>query len=233
MRHDAPRPPVDHRSLLRLLLFANTAVLLALAYVLATDASLGTPRFAVYGLAWIVVGVVAVRTTRVAPADRTVRRRAGAVAVVYLAALAVAGGLVAPAVGAPATATGARIAWLPPGWGPAPIYAGDLVTVVLMPARVVGYAALAYLVYATVVDALAGGGTGDADGAGGLGGALPGLLGLLSCVSCSWPILASVATGALGAGSGVAGAALAVPYDVSTAVYLLTVGLLYWRPFVR
>jgi hypothetical protein len=228
MRHDAPRPPVDHRSLLRLLLFANTAVLLALAYVLATDASLGTPRFAVYGLAWIVVGVAAVRTTRVAPADRTVRRRAATVAVVYLAALAVAGGLVAPAVGTPATATGARIAWLPPGWGPAPIYAGDLVTVVLMPARVVGYAALAYLLYATVVDALVGG-----EGADGLGGALPGLLGLLSCVSCSWPILASVATGALGAGSGVAGAALAVPYDVSTAVYLLTVGLLYWRPFVR
>jgi hypothetical protein len=218
------RPRPDRRTLLRVGVVANTLVAAALAYLIFTDVTLGAPRYAVYGLLWVGVGAAAAWTTRVGPADAAVRRRAALVGLVYFGALAVAGGVVVPAPPAQ-TPDGLRVAFLPPGWGPALIYSGSLVNLVLMPARVVGYLSLAYLVYATVVDALS-----VADGT--LRGTVPGLLGLLSCVSCSWPILASIFTGVFGAGSAVAGTALTFSYDISTLVYVVTVLLLYWRPFV-
>jgi cytochrome c biogenesis protein CcdA len=60
-----------------------------------------------------------------------------------------------------------------------------------------------------------------------------GILGLLSCVSCSWPILATLVTGVAGSGTAIAGAAYAQSYGLSTVVFVVTVGLLYWRPFGR
>ncbi|WP_129115055.1 DUF7546 family protein [Halegenticoccus tardaugens] len=197
-------------------LLLNSVVLLTLAYVLFTEGSIEPLRYTVYGLLWVLVGAWAILRTDVAPAGRATKRKAAAVAAGYFVALAVAGGLVA---GAGHVATGFRIAWLPPGWGPALVYAGESVNLVLMPARVVGYVALAYLVYATVVDAA--------------GAAVSGVLGLLSCVSCSWPIIASVATGVFGSGTALAASATALSYDLSTAVFLVTVALLYWRPFGR
>jgi hypothetical protein len=98
------------------------------------------------------------------------------------------------------------------------LYSGGGLSVVLMPARVVGYLALAYLVYATVI---------DASGAG-----VAGLLGLLSCVSCSWPVLAALVSGVAGSGSALAATTLGLSQDLSTVVFLLTVGLLYWRPTI-
>lgn len=217
----AGRP--DRGTVLRLLVIANTLVVLAVAYVALTDARVGSGRYTFYGLLWVGVGIAAVSFTDVAPASARTRRVAAVVAAGYFAALLVAGGVVNS--GLPeATADGFRMAPLPPGWGPALIYGGTAVSAVLMPARVVGYFALAYLVFATVVDALA-----LSDGT--LRGTVPGLLGLLSCVSCSWPILASLATSAFGAGTAVAGTALALSYDLSTVVFLATVALLYWRPF--
>ena len=109
---------------------------------------------------------------------------------------------------------------LPPGYGPAVFYGGELLTIAISPYALVGYLALSYLVYVTVVDAA--------------GAAASGLLGLLTCVSCSWPILASIATGVLGGG---AGAFAATVYGqsggISTAAFVATVALLYWRPFGR
>jgi hypothetical protein len=72
-------------------------------------------------------------------------------------------------------------------------------------------------VYATVLDAA--------------GSAVTGVLGLLSCVSCSWPVLTSIATGLVGGSSGVAAAVSNGSYGLSTLVFVVTVGLLYWRPF--
>jgi hypothetical protein len=197
-------------------LLVNTQLLATFAYLLLTDVTLSEPRFALYGIVWLTLGIWVLVRTQPAPTDRTTRRKALAVAVGYFALLAVAGGLVTgPGVGA----LGFRIGWLPPGWGPALIYSGATVNVILMPARVVGYLALAYLVYATVIDAA--------------GAAVTGLLGLLSCVSCSWPVLASLATLVLGGGSAVAAATTPLSYDLSTLVFVVTVGLLAWRPFGR
>ncbi|MFB6122987.1 MAG: hypothetical protein ABEJ78_05975 [Haloferacaceae archaeon] len=197
-------------------LFLNSLLLSALLYTVVVDGPLGPPRYALYGLTWVAVGVAAVATTDVpATTDRT-RRRARLLALGYFAVLAVAGGLVTPA--GPMGATGFRVATLPPGWGPALVYGGASVNVVLMPARVVGYLALAHLVYATAVDAA--------------GAAVSGVVGVFSCVSCSWPVLASLSTSLLGGGSALAGAATSLSYDLSTLVFLVTVALLYWRPFL-
>jgi hypothetical protein len=106
---------------------------------------------------------------------------------------------------------------VPPGWGPAVTYAGSGLTLTLVPFRVVGYLALAYLVYATVLDAAR--------------SAVTGALGLLSCVSCSWPVLASLASGVAGSGSGIAAAVTTGSYGLSTLVFVVTVTLLVWRPF--
>lgn len=217
----------SRRTLLYGGLLLNTELVLVALYLLIQDATLTEPRYAVYGLLWINVGAWVIVRTRVAPASDGAKRRAALIAVGYFAALAVAGGLVRPAAamsmsvaggaGAGASASSVRVLALPPGWGPALLYRGDLLRVFLMPAHVVGYAALAYLVYATAVDLS--------------GAAVSGLLGLLSCVSCSWPIVASVAASVFGGGSAVAAATGTLSYDLSTAVFLVTVGLLYWRPF--
>jgi len=210
------RSRVDVRTLLYGAIVANTLVLLAVVYMLLAGIAATEPRYAFYGLLWVFVGIVVLRRTDPAPTDSRTRRRALGVAVLYFAALAVAGGLLTlPEAG---SAWGTRLVPLPPGWGPAPVLTTPYVVVGLVPARVVGYLALSYLVYATVIDAI--------------GSAVSGLLGLLSCVSCTWPVIASVATGAVGGGSAVATVALGFSYDLSTAVFLVTVALLYWRPSV-
>ncbi|MGM0590343.1 MAG: DUF7546 family protein [Halobacteriota archaeon] len=198
-------------------LVVNTELVFVLLYFVATGATLTPVRYTLYGLVWITVGIWAIVTTRVAPSNRRTKRVAALVAVGYFAVLAVAGGLVTAAL--PGGSEGVRVVLLQPGWGPALIYNGDVVNLILMPARVVGYLALTYLVYATVVDAA--------------GAAVTGVLGLLSCVSCSWPILASLATGVFGSGSALAAATTSLSYDLSTLVFVVTVALLYWRPFGR
>jgi hypothetical protein len=105
---------------------------------------------------------------------------------------------------------------LPPGYGPAVLYDGTVLRIVLEPYKVVGYLALAYLVYRTVLDTAS--------------VALSGVVGLFSCVSCMWPVLGMVATSIFGSGSVVAAFALDQPYGVSTLVFLSAVALLYYQP---
>ena len=176
------------------------------------------PRYTLYGLAWVVVGLFVLWRTDPAPTDARTRRRAAAVAVVYFLVLAAAGGVIVTAMRPGAGEYAVRVATLAPGWGPAPVLSTPWAALVLMPARVIGYLALAYLVYATVIDAA--------------GAAVSGVVGLFSCISCTWPILASLLSGLLGSGSAIAAATFNFSYDISTAVFLVTVALLYWRPLV-
>lgn len=213
-----PRARVRKRTLLWGALVVNTELLALLVYAVVGDTTLTGPlavRFWLYPLVWINVGVWAVVRTTPAAASARERRLAAALAVGYFAVLAYAGGL----VGQSYTATGLRVVtWaLPPGWAPAVLYNGMGVGVTLLPYKVVGYVALAYLVYATVLDAA--------------GAAVSGVLGLLSCVSCTWPVLASLVSGLLGSGTALAGAVYAQSYGLSTVVFVVTVALLYWRPF--
>ena len=188
-------------------------------YWLFSDVTVTDPRFALYGLVWVNVAVWVFSRTRVADAPAWTKRRAGALAVGYFAVLAYTGGLVAPGIPeGGAHATGLSLLWLPPGWGPALYVGSEHVRFLLMPAKLLGYLALAYLVYATAVETA--------------GSLASGVLGLFSCVSCSWPVVASVAAAVLGGGSFFAAATLSYAYDLSTAVFVLTVLLLSWRPSI-
>jgi hypothetical protein len=215
-----PRP--SRGALLRGALVANTLALAALVYVALTPADLSPPRYTLYGLLWVAVGAVVLRRELSVPRETTrgSRRLALGAAAAYLVALALAGGVVVPGGAPDAVASGWVVRTLPPGWGPALVYSDATVALVLMPARVVGYLALAALVRGTVLDA-AGGGLRDG---------LPGLLALFSCVSCAWPVLAGLAAAVFGTGSALAAATAGLSYDLSTLVFLATVGLLYWRP---
>jgi hypothetical protein len=195
-------------------------VLLVLLYVLGSDnVTIYEPvTLLVLPWVWINVGLWAIVRTRPLASGRRKRLLAGAIGAGYFLVLAYVGGIVAPATG-PATGLTPHVAAVPPGWGPFLTYQGSLVDLTLMPYNLVGYTALAYLVYATALDAsnvLVGG-----------------LVGLFSCVSCTFPIIASVLTGLVGSGAALAGLANTNAYLLSTAVFVLTVGLLYWRPFGR
>jgi len=199
------------------LLVLNTEILLLFAYALLGSGTLTGPlavRYWLYPFVWLNVGAWAVVRTQVPKASTRQRLGAGALAVGYFLVLAYAGGLVALANG-PALGTSVTLS-LPPGWSPALLHNGSVLTLTLLPFKVGGYLALAYLVYATVLDAA--------------GSAVSGLLGLLSCVSCTWPVLASVVAGLLGSSSALAGAVYAQSYGLSTVVFVVTVALLYWRP---
>lgn len=202
-------------------LLVNLQLVVVVAYYAFTSATLLRPRYAIYGLVWVNVGVLAVyRVSPPAGASFTTRRRALAVAAAYFALLAVFGGLIGTGLGE--AATGLRVAWLPPGWGPALLYGGSNVVLALTPAFLIGYLALSYLVYVTVLEASR--------------SIVAGVVGLFSCVSCTWPIVAAVASSVLG-GAGILGATAVGAswwyYDLSTAVFLLTVALLSWRPGFR
>jgi hypothetical protein len=208
----------SRRRLAAFVLVGNLQAVGVVLYYAYSSATLTEPRYVLYGLLWVDVGVVAVLAADPPDgADFRQRRRALAVSAGYFGVLAVVGGLLSTGLGA--DATGLRVAWLTPGWGPAVVYGGHALSFVLMPAYVVGYLALSYLLYVTILEAA--------------GSAVGGLLGLVSCVSCSWPVVASLASTLVGGAGVLATTATSIPYDLSTAVFVLTVAVLYWRPGFR
>ncbi len=142
------------------------------------------------------------------------RRRVGAAAVAggYLLLLGTLGGVIVPDPALPTFGVDLSLS-ATPGWSPTLTLSTPLATVALVPWKVAGYGTLAYLVYAVALGA-----------GGGLAG---GLLGFASCVSCLVGLLASVVGGVGGAGAGLANALLGVNYPLSTAAWLVSVGLLY------
>jgi len=217
----------DRDTLLWAGLVVNTEIILTAAYLLVADVTVTEWRYLVYPFVWINLSALAVvRTDTIAGSSRA-RYVGAAIGLGYLLVLAYVGGLVSQGVAAHHAAGAAvadhhalgwRLAWLPPGWGPALVYSGTAVQLTLMPYKVVGYLTLAYLVYATVIDAA--------------GSAVSGLLGLVSCVSCTWPVLASLAGAVAGSGTAVAAAASEWSYMLGTIAFAVTVGLLLWRPTI-
>ncbi|MFC7007612.1 DUF7546 family protein [Halalkalicoccus salilacus] len=116
----------------------------------------------------------------------------------------------------PRSERGFRVVMASPGWGPAVAYTASSAYLVVVPYLVIGYGSLAYLVYATVLKAAE--------------AAVSGLLGLASCVGCAFPVIASLVAGLAGGSSALTAAVYAFSIDISTAVFVLAVGLLYWRP---
>jgi hypothetical protein len=187
------------------------------AYLATMPVSVTMPRYVLYPFVWVNASVLAVWRVRArrqpnGAASARRRRLAALVGAGYFLALAWVGGVLAwnPMV------EGVTVYWrLPPGWGPMAMAGVGPVRLAVTPYRVVGYLALAYLVYATLLETKSG-----------LAG---GLVGLFSCVSCTLPLLATLVSGLAG-GALAVGAASAWSLDLSTAVFLLAVALLVWRP---
>jgi hypothetical protein len=165
---------------------------------------------------WINVALAAVGWTTTPTASERQKLLASGLAIGYFAVLAYVSGMVAP--GAPEAGTTGRLALstLPPGWAPAILLNTPTVRLSVIFYQFVGYLALAYLVYVTVLDAS--------------GSAVHGIVGLFSCVSCTWPVLGSILASVLGSGTAVTTIALDRSYALSTIIFVVTVLLLYWRP---
>lgn len=105
---------------------------------------------------------------------------------------------------------------VPPGWTPTLIYAGEYIRLALRPPLLVGYAAIAYLLYATVARA----------GRGVIGG----IVGLFSCVGCMVPVVVSIIGAVTGGTAGYlqpGNVAAISGYEVSTTVFLATIVILW------
>ncbi|SEV99813.1 DUF7546 family protein [Halobacterium jilantaiense] len=202
----------DRGTLLTWAAVLNGELVLVLLYFALSSSTPGDVLWLAYPFVWLNVAAWGVRRVGVPSASRRQWLAAGAVGVAYFLLLGGVGGLYM----FHGADLGSRIAWLSPGWGPALVYSGPTVTVSLLPFKVGGYAALAYLVAVTVVDTARTG--------------LAGFLGLLSCVSCTWPVLATLATGLFGSASTAVVVAESQPYALSTAVFVSSVLLLVWRP---
>lgn len=183
-----------------------------------TPATVTDLRYVLYPFVWINAGLYAVWRVRPAAASDGVRRLADFVGVGYFLALAWLSGLLA--VYGPdhahAHLHGWQLTLATPGWGPRIAYVGDWFHVYFVPYRVVGYLALAYLLAAAVRELSA--------------RTLTGALGVATCIGCSFPVLVSLAGSAgMGGGAGLATVS-ALSLDLSTAAFVLAVGVLLWRP---
>lgn len=188
-------------------------------YFGATPATVTRPRYVLYPFVWINAALWAVVRIRPRPATRRARLVGAAVAGGYFLLLANWSGLIGlTTVGhhpVPESSLGLTIGAGSPGWERVR-FVTRLFYVSFVPYRVIGYLGLAYLAYAAVADATT--------------AALSGALGLLSCLSCSFPIVASMVTSVYGGSLTLVSTVVAYSVDLSTAAFLLSVALLYWRP---
>lgn len=184
--------------------------LFVLAFYFAIDpAEIRSIRYLLYPFVWINVGVWAV--VRTGPVPASLRHRLVGMGVgtgYFLVVMAVPGNI---ALGELGTQLAARVGWYAPGWGPLVAVSGPL-RLYLIPFEVIGYAALAYLVYVATLDLVR--------------TALPGVLGLVTCVGCTVPVLAPIVGLLGGPASGSVTTAYAYSYDIGTVVFVVTVVLM-------
>jgi hypothetical protein len=191
---------------------------LVLAYFATSPATILEPRYVLYPFVWINLGLWAIVHTPIRRSDRRTTALATLVAVGYFLVLGWLTGLVGLS---PETVDFAgRVATVsvtdaPPGWGPRLTLVTDVLQLVFVPYRIVGYAGLAVLVYDGVLDAAA--------------STVSGVAGLFSCVGCAFPLVGS-ALATVGGSSALVVAVRTFSVDLSTLVFVLAVGLLVWRP---
>lgn len=186
--------------------------LLVFAYFSLTDtATTGDLRYLLYPFVWINVGLWAVGRTAPQAGSRRYRVLCGSLAGAYLLVTLWVPGAVG--LGTTASAVDLRVAMYAPGWGPLVAVDSPWVRLYLVPFEVIGYASLSYLVYAAVLQMSR--------------GVLSGMLGLTTCVGCTVPVLAPLIGFVGGPTTGLSTTAYAWSYDLGTALFVLTVGLLY------
>jgi hypothetical protein len=215
VRELAPRPLLPDRRVWTGLLAVEA--LWVLAHFTLTPATVTDLRYVCYPFIWINAGLYAVWRVEPSTAGDGLRRLADFAGAGYFLALAWLSGLLA--VYGPDHAHEHLHGWqftpATPGWGPRIAYVGDWFHVYFVPYRVVGYVALAYLLWVAVRDLSA--------------RTLTGVLGVATCVGCSFPLLVSL-VGVAGVGGAGLASVSALSLDLSTAAFLVAVGVFVWRP---
>lgn len=183
-------------------------------YLFLSSGRVTDPLVFTYPFIWVNASIWAVGRRRAPPTTANRRLVARLIAGGYFLVLAFFGGILAfEGMGSPGVSTH----WsLPPGYGPQVVLSSPQVQLLFVPYKVVGYLALAYLVYTVLLDTFS--------------SALTGVVGIFSCVSCTWPILGTFLTTLFGSTSMVVSVASNQPYGASTVVFLSAVALLTWRP---
>lgn len=101
------------------------------------------------------------------------------------------------------------------GWGPVIYYSGEWIGARIIPYQIIGYLALSYLVYATILDATR--------------SASASTLGLILCPGCA----AAALVPALGGVAGLSAALsffLQYSYEIATVMFVVAMGWLYYQP---
>lgn len=183
-------------------------------YFTVTPAEVTELRYTLYPFVWINVAIWVVRKTAPPPASRRHELFASTVAAAYFLVLCWLAGLVGfTLAGTPTELLGVTVGYGSPGWERVRVVT-PFAHLTLIPFRVIGYLALSYLVYVTILEATV--------------AAVSGTLGFVACLSCGVPVITSLATGVFGASASLTGALYTHAVDISTAVFLLAVGLLYY-----
>lgn len=214
------------RSHLRALVVFNVLfavqLLAAVLYGLVFDVSPNRLHLFLIPFLWITVSLLAVWYAR--PVDRGMRHRAFAAAAAggYFLLFLVFSGTVgfSPSTIEPVTGSfgfGVEVG-RSLGWGPILYYAGGWIGVRIIPYQVVGYLALSYLVYTAVLNVTK--------------SASAGALGLILCPGCAAAVLAPVLGGVAGLSSALT-LLLRYTYEISTVLFVVAMGFLYWQPSVN
>ena len=188
-----------------------TEFLLVAGYLAFTPTAVEHVRYVVYPFVWINVGALAATSVDTNPQNRRHWAVGVLVAIAYYVVLLATASNVnlAPAT----TDWSMSVSMATPGWGPLLSVTGPGFTFTPIPFEALGYAALAYLLYANVLRISR--------------SVLAGALGLVSCVGCTVPILAP-AVGLLGGpAASLTSMAYQYSYDLGTLLYVVTVAILY------
>jgi len=206
-----PIPDLEWRTLRPWVALFLVLVYAVMAYFWVTDA---TPtrevRYVLYPLVWITVGAWAVAATDPAPSNRRHLVLAAVVAAIYFLVMLWVPGNIGHGH---AASVAWRVEMYSPGWGPLVAVVSPWVRLFLVPFEVVGYAALAYLVYANVLTLAR--------------GTVGGALGLVTCVGCTVPVLAPLVGVLGGPATSLTTTAYAYSYDLGTLFFVATVAILY------
>lgn len=167
---------------------------------------------------WVAIGVMAVWYTKPASAEMRYRFLGATISASYFVLVLYLSGMIGPSTAVESTTGSAGVGvewWASLGWGPIVVYSGEWISAALIPYQLVGYLALAYLIYAAVLDITK--------------SAAAGVLGLIPCPGCAAPLFAPLLAGAAGASSAFA-LLLVYTYEIATIFFIGAVALLYWRP---
>lgn len=183
-----------------------------LAYFLLTDATpTGELRYLAYPIVWMTIGMWVLVDVEPEVGSWAHALAAGAVATLYLGILLWIPGNIGLS---PADSTLSwRVEMYAPGWGPLFAATTPWIRVFLVPFEVIGYLGLAYLVYANVLTLAR--------------GALSSVLGLVTCVGCTVPVIVPLLGVLGGPATSLTTTAYAWSYDIGTAIFLVTVALLF------